>query len=56
MAKLGISALLNYNRCDKHCEKPSENQTVNAFTMEEVNETVEYILNYLNKVGREMCK
>lgn len=72
MAKLSINALLNYNKCDKHCEIPdtkdvkhaccchkdciSKSQGDSAFTMDDVNDGIEFILDYFKKVGREMSE
>lgn len=66
-AKESLKAFLNYNKCDKHCELPnsscccyrtcmSKNQGDFAYSMENVNDGIEYILNYFNKIGQEMSR
>ena len=59
--KESLSAFVNYNKCDKHCELPnhvcccyktcmSKNKGSLAYTTEEVVAGVEYILKYLSKI------
>jgi len=66
-AKDSIEALLNYNKCDKHCEQPhtvcccrkscmSKNKDDLAYSMDDVNNGIEYILDYFKRVGREMSE
>lgn len=56
-AKQSIQAFVNYNKCDKHCELPnhvtccyrpciSRNKEKLAYSIEDVINGIEYILNY----------
>jgi len=68
-AKESLQAFVNYNNCDKHCENPhtvcccyrvcmSENQKDNGqiYSIDDVLNGVEYVLNYFKQIGTEMCK
>lgn len=66
-AKKSMEAFLNYNNCDKHCELPnhncccskpcmSKNKTDKAYSIGDVKEGIKYILNYFERIGREMIR